>query len=219
MDWSGTATALLSITIPGFWFGETQEVRKIVRECNEYAARLRSDHPGRFGSFAAIPPTDPDGSLREIEYALDTLKADGIVRFSNYGDLWLGDAKLAPVHAELNRRKAVVYVHPIEGNCCRNLVPDVADTIVEYGADTTRTIASLIFSGTTTRYPDVTWIFSHAGGMMPFVIERFVSGTQVEIVPGIVTKGQSNNPPQKVPHGVSTRSAKCTTIPPRPPIL
>jgi predicted TIM-barrel fold metal-dependent hydrolase len=106
------------------------------------------------------------------------------------------------VHEELNRRKAVVYVHPIEANCCRNIVKDVADTVVEYGADTTRTIASLIFSGTSARYPDVTWIFSHGGGMMPFVIERFVSGTQVEIVPGIVTKGQGSNPPQKVPKGV-----------------
>jgi 6-methylsalicylate decarboxylase len=202
MDRSGTATALLSITTPGFYFGETEEVRKVVRECNEYAARLRSDHPGRFGNFAAVPATDPDGALREIEYALDTLKADGIGLFSNYGDIWLGSDKLKPVHEELNRRKAVAYVHPIEANCCRNIVKDVADTVVEYGADTTRTIASLIFSGTTTRYADVTWIFSHAGGMMPFVIERFVSGTQVEIVPGIMTKGQGSNPPQKVPKGV-----------------
>jgi 6-methylsalicylate decarboxylase len=201
MDRSGTAVAILSITTPGFLFGETQEVRKVVRECNEYAARLRSDHPSRFGSFASIPMTDTEGALKEIEYALDTLKADGIGLYSSYGDIWLGDAKLAPVHEELNRRKAVVYVHPIEGNCCRNIVKDVADTVVEYGADTTRTIASLIFSGTTTRYPDATWIFSHAGGMMPFVIERFVSGTEVEIVPGIVTKGQGSNPPQKVPKG------------------
>ena len=201
MDRSGTAIAILSITTPGFWFGEVKEARKVVRESNEYAAKLRSDHPGRFGSFASIPITDTEGALQEIEYALDTLKADGIGLYSNYGDIWLGDAKLAPVHEELNRRKAVVYVHPIEGNCCRNLVKDVADTVVEYGADTTRTIASLIFSGTTSRYPDATWIFSHGGGMMPFVIERFVSGTQVEIVPGIVTKGQGTNPPQKAPKG------------------
>ena len=202
MDRSGTAVALLSITTPGFWFGEVNEARKVVRECNEYAAKLRSDHPGRFGSFASIPATDTQGALRETEYALDTLKADGIGLFSNYGDIWLGDAKLAPVHEELNRRKAVVYVHPIEGNCCRNIVKDVTDTVVEYGADTTRTIASLIFSGATTRYPDITWIFSHAGGMMPFVIERFVSGTETEVVPGIVTKGQGNIPPKNVPKGV-----------------
>ena len=202
MDRSGTATAILSITTPGFYFAEKEEARKIVRECNEFAAKLRSEHAGRFGSFAALPATDPEGSLREIEYALDTLKADGIGLFSNYGDIWLGDEKLKPLHEELNRRKAVVYVHPIEGNCCRNIVKDVTDTVVEYGADTTRTIASLVFSGTTTRYPDITWIFSHAGGMMPFVIERFVAGTAVEIVPGIKTKGQGSLPPAKVPKGV-----------------
>ncbi len=202
MDRNGTAVAILSITTPGFWFGEKNEVRKVARDCNDYGARLRADHPGRFGLFATIPITDTDGALHELEYALDTLKADGIGLYSNYGDIWLGDASLAPVYQELNRRKAVVYVHPIEGNCCRNIVKDVQDTVVEYGADTTRTIASLIFSGTTTRFPDMTWIFSHGGGMMPFVIERFVSGTEVEIVPGIVTKGQGKNPPAKVPKGV-----------------
>ncbi|HLK51004.1 MAG TPA: amidohydrolase family protein [Bryobacteraceae bacterium] len=201
MDKSGTAVALLSITTPGFGFGQQEEIRKVVRECNEYAAKLRSDHPHRFGSFATVYPPDTEGALREIEHALDTLKADGIGLYSSYGDIWLGDAKLNPVHEELNRRKGVVYVHPIEANCCRNIVKDVTDTVVEYGADTTRTIASLIFSGSTTRYPDITWIFSHAGGMMPFVIERFLSGTQAEVVPGIVTKGQGNVPPRNVPKG------------------
>src|SRR5262252_6324203 len=90
------------------------------------------NHAGRFGSFAAIPATDVNGALREIEYGLDTLKADGLGLFSNYGDIWLGDEKLKPIHEELNRRTAVVYVHPIEANCCRNIVKDVADTVVEY---------------------------------------------------------------------------------------
>ena len=201
MDKNGTAVALLSITTPGFLFGEKEEVRKVSRKCNEFAAKLASDHRGRFGSFATIPLADTEGSLHEMEYALDKLKADGIGLYSSYGDFWLGDSRLAPIYEELNRRKAVVYVHPIEANCCRNIVKDVVDTVVEYGADTTRTIASLIFSGSTTRYPDITWIFSHAGGMMPFVIERFVSGTETEIVPGIKTKGQGNIPPARVPKG------------------
>lgn len=202
MDKNGTATALLSLTLPGLWFGKTDDVRKVARDSNEYAAKLRSDHPGRFGNFAAIYPPDTDGALKEIEYALDTLNAEGIGLYSNYQTIWLGDDSLNPIWEELNRRKAVVYVHPIEAKCCTNLVPNVTDTVIEYGADTTRTIASLIFSGSTTRFPDIQWIWSHGGGMMPFVIERFLSGQVAEIVPGISTKGQGSNPPAKVPKGV-----------------
>jgi 6-methylsalicylate decarboxylase len=202
MDKNGTETAILSITTPGFWFGEKEEVRKAVRECNDYAAKLRSDHKGRFGSFAAIYPEDAEGSLREIEYALDTLKADGIGLFTSYGNKYLGDESFAPVYAELNRRKAIIYVHPQEGACCRSLVKDVGPTVIEYGADTTRTIASVVFSGTSGKYPDMSWIFSHAGGMMPFVIERFLGGATAELVPGITTKGQGNVPPPRVPKGV-----------------
>ena len=202
MDKNGTQTAILSLTTPGLWFAPNDAIRKVVRECNEYAAKLRADHTGRFGSFASIYPPDTDGALKEAAYALDTLKADGIGLYSNYRDKWLGHEDFNPVYEELNRRKTVIYVHPIEGACCMNLVKDVGDTVVEYGADTTRTIASLILSGSTSRYPDITWIFSHGGGMMPFVIERFLSGTTAEVVPGIPTKGQGSNPPAKVPKGV-----------------
>lgn len=190
MDKSGTATAILSITTPGFWFGETDEVRKVMRGCNEAAAKLRADHPGRFGNFAAIPLADMDGAMREIEYALDTLKADGLGLFTSYGDKWLGDEVFDPIWQEVNRRQAVVYMHPHEAACCRGLVKGVAPTLVEYGGDTTRTIGSLIFNGTTTKYPNIKFIFSHAGGMMPFLVERFLRGTAEEVVPGILTKGQ-----------------------------
>jgi predicted TIM-barrel fold metal-dependent hydrolase len=201
MDKNGTAVSLLSVTTPGFWFGSVDEIRKVMRECNESAAKISKDHAGRFGSFAAIHPPDADGSLKEIEYSLDTLKAEGIGLFSNYRDKWLGHESFAPVYQELNRRKAVVFVHPITGACCGNLVPGVADTLVDYGADTTRTIGSLIYSGTTTKYPDIRWIFSHGGGVMPYVIERFLGGTQAEIVPGIVTKGQDGAAPKNAPAG------------------
>ena len=204
MDQGGTATAILTITTPGFGLGHVEETRTAVRNCNDEAKKLCVDHPGRFGSFAALPLTDTDGSLREIEYALDTLKADGIGLFSNYGDKWLGHPSFAPVYEELNRRKAVVYVHPIAANCCTKLdtsIPNEGATI-EFGSDTTRTIGDLVFSGSTNKYPGMKWIFSHAGGTMPFLIERFLTGTTEEIIPGIPTKGMGYAAPKNVPNGV-----------------
>ena len=196
MDQSGTATAILSITTPGFGFGTVDEVRKVVRECNDAAAKLAADHPGRFGSFAALPMTDTEGALAEIAYALDMLKADGLGVFSSYGEKWLGHASFVPIYEELNRRKAVVFIHPTTPICCQNLsliqdgVPNEGP-MIEYGTDTTRAIADLIFSGTTRRFPDITWICSHGGGVMPYIIERFFqSGASAEVVPGVITKGQ-----------------------------
>ena len=210
MDRAGTAIAFLSLTTPGFTFGEINEVRKVSRGSNEAAAKLVADHPGRFGSFATIPLTDTEGALDEAEYALDTLKTDGISLFSNYGDVWLGHATFAPVYEELNRRKALIYVHPVLPNCCANLsvakdgVPNEI-AMIEFGTDTTRAIASLIFSGMTTKFPDITWIFAHGGGTMPFLIERFFQGgTSAEIVPGILTKGQDQPPVKNLPAGEVT---------------
>lgn len=172
MDGAGVSTAVLSITTPGLWFGDVAETREVARACNEYAAGLVKAHPGRFGSFATLPMPDVDGTLAEIAYALDTLRADGVMMFTSYGT-WLGDPALTPVMEELNRRKAVVYTHPTGHQCCVNMMPGVPDTIVEFGTDTSRTIASLLFSGAARRYPDISFIFSHGGGTAPYLMERF----------------------------------------------
>ncbi len=214
MDRYGTAQGVTSITLPGVWFGNAEMARKVARVCNEYAAKLASDYKGRFGMFAVVPLPDIDGSLREIEYAMDTLKADGICMYTQntdeakgFKDRSPGDPYFNPVHEELNRRKAVVYTHPKGPDCCSNLVPGVGGTMIEYGAATSRCIASLIFSGNTTKFPDTRWIFSHGGGVTPYVIERFLTGTAAEIVPGTVTKGQGGtgkigDNPKNVPKGV-----------------
>ncbi|MGP8121048.1 MAG: amidohydrolase family protein [Xanthobacteraceae bacterium] len=173
MDAAGVATAILSITTPGLWLGDAASSAKLARSCNDYAAGLIADNKGRFGAFAALPLPNADATLGEIAYALDALKLDGVALFTSYEGKWLGDAAFVPVFDELNRRKAVVSVHPTTAACCGNLIPYIPDSIIEFGTDTTRTIASLVFSGAAARWPDIRFIFAHAGGTMPFLIERF----------------------------------------------
>ncbi len=165
MDQGGVATGMLSTTTPGVWFGNIDETRRAARELNEFGARMGIDHKGRFGLFAVLPLPDIDASLREIEYAFDTLKADGISFVSSYHDRWLGDKSFAPMWEELNRRNAVVYTHATAPNCCMwNFQPGVGPTTIELSSDMARTIVSIIQSGTANKTPNVRYIWSHGGG-------------------------------------------------------
>jgi 6-methylsalicylate decarboxylase len=148
--------------------------RAIARQWNEFMARQASDHPGRFGVFAVVPVLDIEGSLTETEYALDSLKVDGINLMTNIGDKWLGDPHYFPLFEELNRRKAVVYTHPISPDCMQNaMMPGIDDSVIEFATDTSRAIAKLLFSGAAHRFKDIRFVFSHGGGTMPFLLERF----------------------------------------------
>jgi predicted TIM-barrel fold metal-dependent hydrolase len=174
MDKGGVEVALTSITTPGLWFGDAAVSRRLARACNDYAAKLVSDHPKRFGMFVNLPMPDVEGSLKEIEYGLDVLKADGVVFFTSYGDKWLGDPAFDPVFEELNQRKALVYTHPTTATCCTNVLKVVNDSLIEYGTDTTRALTQMIFTGRSARFSDLNLIWSHGGGAMPFLIVRFL---------------------------------------------
>ena len=177
MDKNGIRTAIQSLaSTPGLWFDlPAPEAARIARVCNDYGAEMIRDYPGRFGLFATLSMLDVDTTLKEIEYVFDTLKTDGVGLQSNYGDKWLGHAMYKPIFDELNRRKALVYVHPLVAACCGNLSVGTFPAVIEVPHDTTRTVTSLLLSGGFARWRDIKWLFSHAGGTIPMMAGRINS--------------------------------------------
>ncbi|HZV04969.1 MAG TPA: amidohydrolase family protein [Gemmataceae bacterium] len=170
MDSRRIATGILSLTAPGVASWATDERRKATREVNEYTAGLVEKWPGRFGNFATLPLPDLEGALLELSYALDTLAADGVILFSNYGDRYLGDPYFEPLWAELDRREAIVFIHPT-----RTSLPDIEGIpapIVDFPFATTRTAVDMVLKGVLDRHRKMRVILSHAGGFLPYVAHR-----------------------------------------------
>ena len=175
MDKHGIATAFFSPVqrlVMDSMSDRSETARSLARQHNDYGAQLVKDYPGRFGHFATLPLPDADGSMKEIAYALDTLKADGIALWTSYLDKWLGDPSFFPVYEELNRRSAVVFIHPARASCCRNLPGQSG--IIEYDIDTARAIDSLLWDGTLAKNPNIRFIFSHSGGAFPALAARII---------------------------------------------
>jgi predicted TIM-barrel fold metal-dependent hydrolase len=182
MDRQGIQTAFTSISCPGVYFGDIAFARELARRCNETSARLASDYPQRFGAFAVLPLPDTEAALLELEYALDTLKLDGVTLLASIDDKYLGDPAFDGLFTELNRRKVVIFVHPAvpPGSDVAKLT--LPPSIVEFPIDTTRAIANLLYSGTFERCPDIGFIFPHGGGTVPYLAWRIALG---EWLPGM----------------------------------
>jgi 6-methylsalicylate decarboxylase len=171
MDSLDIQTAVLSIT-PRILDANPGHIRAVVRACNEHLATLIRDHPSRFGAFGALPLPDVDGALEEVAYAFDVLGLDGVGLFSNQGGMYLGDPAFDDVFAELNRREAVVFVHPAHCEAPEHSRLRAPAGIVEYVFDTTRAVVNLLYNGTLERNPNVRMIMSHAAGAAPFILTR-----------------------------------------------
>ena len=176
MDANGIKAAVTSLSSPGVFFGNAQHAAMLARMCNEISAKLISDHPDRFGAFATLPLPDVDASLKELSYALDTLKLDGIVLMSNYSGRHIGDQNFRELYAELNKRKAVAYVHPTDPHTGNPLGLEIPTFLMEVTFETARAIFNLLYKGVLEQYPDIKWIFSHAGGVMPYIAWRVMLG-------------------------------------------
>ncbi len=189
MDDARIAVAVMSVSTPGVHLGDSEKARSLARRCNEFAAELIHIRPDRFASFACIPLPDIDASLEELSYAIDVLRLDGLVFFTNSNGVYLGDAALEPVFQELERREAVVFVHP-------NPSPDPAahslglpDNLIDFPTDTNRAVAQMHYTNRFARTPNVKYIFSHAGGSIPYLAERFAIIDEMGFIAGAEQRG------------------------------
>jgi aminocarboxymuconate-semialdehyde decarboxylase len=171
MDSQGMAMGILSLTAPGVAGWSGAERRDLAKRVNEYTASLVAKRPDRFGNFVTLPLPDVEGALAELERAFRDLKADGVILLSNYEGRYLGDPAFEELWEELDRRKAVVFVHP--GKPAIAIIDGIPGPIVDYPFDTTRTAVQLVLNGVTARYKQVRFILSHAGGFLPYASDRF----------------------------------------------
>lgn len=176
--------SILTVSSPGTHLipGKDAEARDLARRVNEFAADLKRRRPDDFGFFASLPLPDVDGALAEIEHASDHLNADGFVIMSNSHGHYPGDKIFEPIFDELNRRKAILFIHPTTP-CTKGATPDqctraapLAHTFprstFEFFFDTARVYTNLFLSGTVKRCPDITFVMTHAGGCLPPLVDR-----------------------------------------------
>jgi predicted TIM-barrel fold metal-dependent hydrolase len=189
MDEAGIDIAVTSISTPGVHVGDDARAKSLARRCNELSAKLVQAHPNRLGGFAALPLPDVDGALDELAYALDELKLEGVVLFSNANGVYLGDGRFEPVFAELERRGAVVFVHPTASPDPSAHHLGLPDSLIDFTADTTRAVAQMHYSNRFARTPNVKYIFSHAGGTAPYLAGRWAIVDEMNVIPGGEERG------------------------------
>lgn len=178
MDQHGIAASVLSISAPGIDFISGPHAAALARSINEEQAAIVQRHPSRFGALAILPLPDIDAALSELAYALDVLKLDGVVLYSNIAGIYLGDPRLAPFFDELQRRAATVFVHPTAPPGFDEARHGYPAPMLEFPFESTRMVMSLIGTGTLRRCPDVKIVVPHGGGTVPYLAIRMARGVQ-----------------------------------------
>jgi predicted TIM-barrel fold metal-dependent hydrolase len=173
MDEVGIAAAALSLSSPGVDFLSDPASRTaLTRAVNEDGAAAVAAYPARFGLLASLPLPDTDTSLAELAYAFDVLGADGVGLHTHYGQVYLGDPRLEPVMAALDRRGALVTIHPASPCGWEQVSFGRPRPMVEFLFDTTRAVVNLALNGVLDRYPAIRWVVPHAGAALPVLADR-----------------------------------------------
>jgi predicted TIM-barrel fold metal-dependent hydrolase len=172
MDRLGIAASVLAISSPGIHFGDDAAAAALARSLNDEIADLVREHPARFALAACLPLPDVAASLAELERAYDELSADAIALLTNVNGSYLGEPAYEPLMAELDRRHAVVVLHPTAPAAHELVGFGRPSPILEFPIDTTRTVFRLILDGVIDRHPRIRWIVPHSGSALAVLADR-----------------------------------------------
>lgn len=185
MDSAGIRTAVLTMSAPQPYYGDTEESSECIRRVNEVSANVKQQYPGRFKFCAALPLPDVDAAIREAIYALDTLKADGIKLATNSRGQYLGDEALDPLMEVLNERHVVIIIHPHRPTPYpEKIIATTPLAMYEYPAETTRAVVNMLARNVLVRYPNLKVVVPHCGSFLPLALPRMKS-----ILPAMVKQG------------------------------
>jgi aminocarboxymuconate-semialdehyde decarboxylase len=173
MDRAGVEVQVLSACPQLPYDEDGQKATRAARFVNDQYAELVKRRQDRFRAFAALPLPHVDESLGEMGRALDELRLAGLAMNTTVLGRALVEPEYEPVFAELNRRKAVLYLHPAGNGACSPLISDYHLTwMVGAPVEDTISVMQLITHGVPTRYPDIKIINSHLGGALPMLLQR-----------------------------------------------
>lgn len=225
MDKNGISVSVVSISAPGVYFKDKdpdmQLAKDLSRQMNETSAKLISEYPKRFGAFATLPLPDVEAAIKELDYAYNELKLDGVTLLSNYDGYYLGDPKFDALFSELNEKKAVVFIHPASPPGVENSHFGLPEAMIDVCFDTTRTAFSLVMNGVIKKYQNIRIILAHAGGSVPFMAshpglfyaapgnqaEKMIAELEPEGLEFFLKKFYFDTALSASPHALSTLSA------------
>ncbi len=176
MDRVGIDVEVLSLSTPNVFFVEGKAQTEVARLVNDAYAELSAKHPRRFRGFASIPMDDPEAALRELHRAIDDLHLSGVILLSNIRGRSLTDARYRPFFVEADRLKLCVFIHPMLPASAQAFREYVLGPIVGFPFDTSLAVARLCYDGVFREFPNIRWIVAHAGGAIPYLMERLDNG-------------------------------------------
>jgi predicted TIM-barrel fold metal-dependent hydrolase len=187
MDDIGVATSVLSVSSPGLLLPGGGPIA-LARTVNDEAAEIARSNPGRFRFLASLPLPDVDAALDELHRASADLSAAGVLLLTNYGGTYLGDHAFEPLFHELNRRGALVVIHPTAPCMGAESLLGYPPPLIEFIFDTTRAVVNLTLSGTLARYPNIRYVVPHGGAALPVLADR------VDRVAATLARGRGDEP-------------------------
>ena len=174
MDAAKVTKQILSICPQAPHFENKSNAVTAARAANDLYADVVRRWPKRFAAFAALPLPHIDESLKEMDRAITQLKFVGATMGTFPAGRSPADPAFFPVYQELNRRAAVLFIHPLGCNIYSPLIADHHMTwMVGAPLEDTMSVLHLMESGIALKYPKMKIVNCHLGGALPMCLQRW----------------------------------------------